>query len=156
MRALFRTWLEELRADGLHLSDKRGDGANQNLWCVLLPSTDTVSAPEIVEFLREAMTIRGQLVALQSVRPVSFYAWYDEMAGQLRFSTACCTRNTLPFGAALALLDDPNEIAEAFAQSQYRDGIPSSELRERPFDAADDQLPGLGACDLKVWAIEWL
>jgi hypothetical protein len=121
-----------------------------------LPSSDPVTASELVEFLRAAMAIRGELVALQSVRPVSFYAWYDEMAGQLRFSTACCTKNTLPFGATLALLDDPNEIAEAIAQSSYRDGIPWNELREEPFDADDDHPSVLDAGDLRVWAVEWL
>ena len=156
VRPLFRTWLNELRADGLQLSAQRGDGANHNLWCLSLPSSDPVTAPEVVEFLRAAMAIRAELVALQSVRPASFYAWYDKMAGELRLSTACCTKSTLPFGATLVLLDDPNEIAEAFAQSSYRDGIPWSELRDEPLDATADHLSVLDAVDLRVWAVEWL
>jgi len=156
MKPLFRTWLEELRADGLHLSPEPGDGANQNLWCISLPSSEPVTTAELVEFLRASMAVRAELVALQSVRPVSFYAWLDEMAGQLRFSTACCTRNTLPFGARPALLDDPNELAEAFARSPYRDGIPWSELREGRREAFADDRSVLDAGELKVWALEWL
>lgn len=156
MKSLIRTWLDEIRANGLSLSEKPGSGANQNLWCASLPSSIPITAAELVEFLREAMAVRGELVTLQTVRPVCSYAWHDEMAGQLRLSTACCTRETLPFSSELTLLDDPTEIADGFAHSPYRDGIPSHELREVALDDGDDDLPGLGARKLKVWAIEWL
>ena len=61
MKPLFRTWLEELRADGLHLSPEPGDGANQNLWCISLPSSEPVTTAELVEFLRAAMAVRAEL-----------------------------------------------------------------------------------------------
>lgn len=98
------------------------------------------------------MDIRRELAEAQPVRPVTFYAWHDEMAGQLRFSTACCVISALPFGAKVRIVQDPQEIVTAFVRSPYRDGIPLSELKIVPDDpstaSALDDTPIL--C---VWAV---
>jgi hypothetical protein len=153
VKPLFQEWLDELRADGLKLSAEFGAGASQNLWSVSLPSTEAIAVQDVLEFLKSAMAIRRELASLQSVRPVAFYAWHDEMAGQLRFSTACCTRERLPFRAKVQLVDDPLEVVTAFLQSPYRDEIPWNEFenstRKDPTDASSDKV------DLKVWAVDW-
>jgi hypothetical protein len=141
-----------LRADGLFVSEEPGAGANQNLWCISLPSTEPVTAGEVLAFLRSALDIRRELVAAQSVAPVTFYAWHDEMAGQLRFSTARCTRDALPFAAKVQLVDEPDEIVGAFFRSSYRDGIPWTELEEVPFEG-EVVSASAGALCLSVWAV---
>jgi hypothetical protein len=149
---LLQAWLTELRADGLFLSDEPGAGANQNLWCISLPSSEQIPAGEVLAFLRSALHIRRELVASQSLAPVTFYAWHDEMAGQLRFSTACCTRDALPFAAWVQLVDEPDEIIGAFLRSPYRDGIPWTEMEDAPPDGNGVTVHTNPLC-LKVWAV---
>jgi len=153
VKPLLQEWLDELRADGLKLSTEPGAGANQNLWCVSLPSTEAIAVRDVLEFLQSAMAVRRELASVQPVRPVAFYAWHDEMAGQLRFSTACCTRNTLPFRAKVRLVDDPVEIVTAFLQSPYRDGVPWNELEDSNGNGVADA--PAEEVDLKVWAVDW-
>ena len=154
MRSLLRGWLDELRADGLHLSQESGDGAVQNLWCMSLPTSEPVTASDLLAFLESAMVIRRELAQSQPVRPVTFYAWHDEMVGQLRFSTACCTRTTLPFRAEVRVVDEPDEIIAAWISSPYRDGIPCTELEEVNPEA-DGPLPEASPRCVTVWAAEW-
>lgn len=148
---VFQAWLCELKADGLQLSAAHGAGAHENLWAISWPSSEHLVLSEIVEFLWSALKIRRELAALQSVRPVCFYAWHDEMAGQLRFSSACCTRATLPFGAQISLVDDPDPIAAEFIRSHYRDGIQNSELEQASFEEPSSSV---SAFVLRVWAVE--
>jgi hypothetical protein len=105
-----------------------------------------------VSFLHSAVNIRRELAAAQPFRPVTFYAWHDEMAWQLRFSTACCAGGALPFRAKVMLVHDPREIVAAFVWSPYRNGIPWSELEVVPGDpsvapALDDKPT------LSVWSV---
>lgn len=150
MNPLLQTWLTELRADGLFVSGEPGAGANQNLWCISLPSNEQIPAGDVLAFLRSALDIRRELVFARSLAPVTFYAWHDEMAGQLRFSTACCSRDALPFAAAVQLVDEPDELVGAFLRSPYRDGIPWTEMEEAPPDG--NEVTAHTKC-LKVWAV---
>ena len=152
MNLLLQSWLEELRADGLHLSGDHG-GANQNLWSISLPSGEQITADDVLAFLQSAVDIRRELAASQALRPVTFYAWHDEMAGQLRFSTACCTRAELPFRATILLVDAPNEIVGAFMRSPFRDGIPWDALHETPPEGADAERTN-DTPSLRVWAVD--
>lgn len=153
MKPLFQEWLDELRADGLKLSAEPGAGASQNLWCVSLPSTEAITVQDLLEFLESAMAIRRELVSSQSVRPVAFYAWHDEIAGQLRFSTASCTRETLPFRTKVRLVDDPREVVTALLQSRYRDGIPWNEFENS--NRTESTGASSGKVELDVWAVDW-
>jgi hypothetical protein len=147
------SWLDELREDGLQLSAETGSGANENLWCVSLPSPNQFDVDELVAFLRSAVVIRRELAISQAFRPVTFYAWHDEMAGQLRFSTARCASSALPFGAKVRLVPEPRSIVVEAFQSPYRDGIPWEELHEVPFE--ETTAPALsGVSCLDVWAVE--
>lgn len=152
MNPLFQSWLDELRADGLQLSGDHG-GANHNLWSISLPVGEPITGSDVLAFLQAAVDIRRDLAASQALRPVTFYAWHDDMAGQLRFSTACRTRSELPFSTAILLVDAPNEIVGAFIRSPVRDGIPWDALRETPPERVDAGQ----TCDapsLRVWAVD--
>jgi hypothetical protein len=118
-----------------------------------LPSGEQITTGEVVAFLRSAVEVRRELAASQALRPVTFYAWYDEMAGQLRFSTACCTRTDLPFGATILLVDAPNEIVGKFMRSPFRDGIPWNAFLETPPEGADAERTH-DPPSLSVWAVE--
>ena len=153
MPALLQSWLDELQTDGLHLAAAPAAGANQNLWCISIPSDEPITKGDLLDFLRSARAIRSAQAIAQPVRPVTFYAWHDEFAGQLRFSTACCTPHTLPFGANLTLVDDPSEIVASFFRSPYRNGIPLHELQDCTLEeTVRAHLPE--AILLKVWAVE--
>ena len=152
--ALLEAWLEELRVDGLHLTEESAAGARQNLWCMSLPSSEPLTEADLLAFLRSAMVIRRELAHSQSVRPVTFYAWHDEMAGQLRISTACCTKTALPFGTVVRLIDEPDEIIASFLSSPYRDGIPWSDIKES-LAGDDEPPPSAEPLNLAVWAVEW-
>lgn len=149
MGPLLQSWLDELQSDGLHLAPEAAAGANENLWCISVASDQRIAAPDLVAFLRSAVAIRRELASRQPVRPVTFYAWHDEMAGQLRFSTACCTLDTLPFRAKVVLVDDASEIVAAFGRGRYRAGIPLDELEEST--APRTNAPPFA---LEVWAVE--
>ena len=83
---------------------------------------------------------------------MTFYAWHDEMAGQLRFSTACCASSALPFRAKVQLVHDPRQIVNAFVTSPYRDGIPLCELEVESEDhSAASSLDDTPA--LSVWSV---
>lgn len=154
MNRLLQSWLDELRADGLHLSEEAGSGARENLGCVSLPSLEQVGVGELVTFLQSALEVRRELAAAQPFGPVTFYAWHDEMAGQLRFSTACCPSSALPFSAKVLLVHDPHLIVAAFVQSPFREGIPWNELGEVASEKTADA-PRLGeTLGLSVWAVE--
>lgn len=108
---------------------------------------------DLLAFLQSAIAIRRDQALSQPVRPVTFYAWHDEMAGQLRFSTACCTRDTLPFGAQVTLVETPSEMVAAFLRSPYRDGISWNELEECTQEEAEPASVR-DAFMLRVWAVD--
>jgi hypothetical protein len=154
MNADLQQWLSELRHDGIVFAGDHG-GADANLWSISLPSTSAIPADDLATFVLAAAAVRAELVALQGIAPVTFYAWHDEMAGQLRFSTARCTSDSLPFSAAIQLVDHPAEIVRCFLSSPYRDGLPWATLRAgaggdqasegRAHEEHDDDV-------LRVWA----
>lgn len=152
MHLELQSWLDELQADGIFLSDEPAAGARENLWCISLPTELGLEVSEWVDFLQRAVEIRRTLAELQPVRPVTFYVWHDEVAGQLRFSTAHCTRNNLPFGAGTALVEHPEEIIREFVDSPYVNGIPWTELKEISLDELDERPTGGAA--FPVWAVE--
>ncbi len=152
MNAELEQWLAEVRADGLVLADEVFAGAQENLWCISWPSTKRIESGELVAFLLAAASIRRELAAAQSVSPTTFYAWHDVQAGQLRFSTARCTSEHLPFGAPVVLAEDPSDIIRDFSSSPYRDGIPSAEFEPSQGSGEPVEETSSEAGVVRVWA----
>lgn len=151
MNPLLQSWLEELRAGGLRLSGEARADANENLWPMALPSSERIDGPDLVAFLYAALDVRRELASSHPA-PVTFYAWHDEMAGQLRLSTVCSPRDALPFNAPLLLVEHPIAIVNEFLGSHYRDGIPLDELEV--IDPRQlGELPEPDSRQLRVWAI---
>ena len=151
MNADLHQWLSELRTDGVVFADEYG-GANANLWSISLPSTSAVSVDDLAAFVLAAAAIRAELVAVLDVAPITFYAWHDEMAGQLRFSTALCTCESLPFAVGIQLVEHPEEVVRRFLSSPYRDGVPWSTMRTDGAHSPDEVAEEAEGDVLQVWA----
>ncbi|MGI5267924.1 hypothetical protein ACQEUU_02085 [Nonomuraea sp. CA-218870] len=62
--------------------------------------------------------------------PVTFYAWYDEQAGQLRCSVASVEPDDLPFGSCFRAVDDPAPVLALMAADVQPGLVPWGDLRE--------------------------
>jgi hypothetical protein len=79
--------------------------------------------------------------------PVSFYAWYDEQAGQLRCSVASVASDGLPFGGRYFTVDSPRPVLELMAADVQPGQIDWEELTDLPEEGGgpgeqiDDSFP---------------
>lgn len=62
--------------------------------------------------------------------PVTFYAWYDEQAGQLRCSAASVEPSDLPFGGVFRPVDNPAPVLTLMAADTVPGVVPWTDLRE--------------------------
>lgn len=131
---LLKTWAATLTA--LELVDA-GDRdatarANMEVFSIAAVQDAGVAAPVVADFVRNAHRAYS-LAATRIGRSGWFYAWHDELAGQLRTS-ACwiASQHELPFRGPITLVDDPESLATALLSSQIAHGIPWSELIEPP------------------------
>ncbi|MEU6723478.1 hypothetical protein ABZ917_07185 [Nonomuraea wenchangensis] len=62
--------------------------------------------------------------------PVTFYAWYDEQAGQLRCSVASVEPGHLPFGSRFRPVDSPVPVLALMAADALPGVVPWTDLRE--------------------------
>ncbi len=138
----FDALLGELRANQPDWGD---NAAVENMWAVVVTGAQSES---VREFLIAASEAYLALAHDARVTPVTFYAWCDEQAGQLRFSATPCAADRLPFRAPVRFTDDPGAIADRAVQ--LRSAIPWDELRDVTDDAAshDELLPAHVVC---VW-----
>ena len=69
----------------------------------------------------------------------TFYMWFDEMAGQLRFNMLSGHVVQLPFGCHVEKISSVEQIIDAFLSSRYLHGIPADELEADAWiDEQDD------------------
>ena len=118
-------WLSEVSEAGISDAGTVNEVANNNL---LYFSTTTQTAVSIgtsdtVEFLLGAFDIFNQRLSI-SEKCMCFYAWFDELSGQLRCSAApASSPENLPFGCRLNVVKSPTSVAESFLHSDYLEGI---------------------------------
>jgi hypothetical protein len=62
--------------------------------------------------------------------PVTFYAWYDEQAGQLRCSAASVEPGDLPFRGRFRPVDSPVPVLALMAADALPGVVPWTDLRE--------------------------
>ncbi|MBG0819979.1 hypothetical protein HS048_04380 [Planomonospora sp. ID91781] len=72
--------------------------------------------------------LRAQLIAIP--RPMTFYAWYDEQAGQLRCSVASVEPDDLPFGGRFQLVGSPAPVLALMAADAQPGVVPWEDLTE--------------------------
>ena len=128
---MLRRWLEVVGETELTFGTGPWPGANENLQAHSLTAADAGQAnpDELAEFILAVAQVRRQQAASVRQRPLTFYAWHDAMAGQLRHSVAVCSVNSLPFTGVITPVDDPSAIARSFLVG-YHGGLPMSELEE--------------------------
>ncbi|MFO0914790.1 MAG: hypothetical protein U0795_17660 [Pirellulales bacterium] len=118
------------------------------VWCISLNCTAdfSTSIEEWTAFLRRVAEIRRQ--KRKSQGPVTTYTWYDDQACQLRFATAHCGPDELPFGCQVELQPSPDAIISSWLNAH--DHIPWHDLE----DAHNDESTNYeSAPPLRVWAI---
>lgn len=90
---------------------------------------------------------------VDAVGPVTFYAWYDEQAGQLRCSVASVEPDDLPFGGRFRSVDDPAPVLALMAADVQPGVVPWADLREVSAEEAagpDEQVE----CSFPVFAVK--
>lgn len=151
MHAKLQQILKDLLLEQMELADSSQSDCEANLVRIGSLSTEQVTGEELVQFLREAAALRLQTAMKRSMMPATFYAWHDVQAGQLRFSTINGPEESLPFGAPIRLVRDPEIVVREFLESGTRDGIPWSELR--PDDGSPEPPYYTAKSPLLVWAV---
>lgn len=98
----------------------------------------SVNKDNIDEFLLAAC--QQYLVKLSDApQAMYFYAWHDEMAGQLRTSAAPANcAEELPFSCRLNVVELPTTVSVEFLNSNYLDGISLTECDEYNVDNLDE------------------
>ncbi len=102
------------------------------------------------EFLESAAQACLAHASRAGVRPATFYVWHDAQAGQLRFSVALCTPDSLPFGSAVSLVDRLTPIINSAAEDAGH--IPWGSLTEVEFAQAGDNAQDAPLETVLVWA----
>ncbi len=125
---LFDELVDEIRRDKITIG---AEESQDNTWAVSLTTKQAASTSpdQVATFLEQARAAYAETAtSAQRGTPLRFYAWFDEMAGQLRFSVSSV--DPLPFGAPIRVVPQAREIGRQFLTSDYLDGIPWSELSE--------------------------
>jgi hypothetical protein len=148
MNSAFEHMLRAIRAEQLVFSDEPGSGAIENMRVISLPNATADASADLQALLHSVVDHYRSTLECTDF-PVTFYAWHDEMAGQLRFSVARSSPERLPFGAIVDLVADADVVIAEFLNSPYRDGIPWDHLTEASADQLDEPLQ----YHLKVWAV---
>jgi hypothetical protein len=106
-----------------------------NMWLISLGANAHVAEQDLLEFVTLLhSTIRQQLVTSNLRGAVTFYMWFDEQAGQLRFNVISGHIEKLPFGCIVQKVSDPTSIIHACLSSPYLHGIPEDETEDISFD----------------------
>ncbi|GHJ47032.1 hypothetical protein Cs7R123_43740 [Catellatospora sp. TT07R-123] len=83
--------------------------------------------------------------------PGTFYAWYDEQAGQLRCSLTSASPGRLPFSGTYRVTGDAAEVVALAAADLDPGHVPSDDLTEITRSINDDEAIPLPA--FPVWAV---
>jgi hypothetical protein len=122
--ALLWSYLDE--ALELDRDDPRREWSSNTVWYGVPPGP--IDRAEVCAALREvARQLRVRFRNAGS--PVTFYAWYDEQAGQLRCSFASVDRNNLPFGGSYRAVDGPEPVIDLLVANPHPGLLRWDELR---------------------------
>ncbi len=136
---MFENWLTELSAEN-----------EFEIWSFSSDSLENISLESWIQFFEKAVSIRAQKVPVNTV--YSSYIWFDEQALNLKLATTPYTKNSLPFGCSIELVESLSIILQTWLNAETY--IPWEELEETNFeDNKMDSLP-TESKPLKVWAVE--
>jgi hypothetical protein len=102
---------------------------------------------DLVSFLESAAEIRLAQAQNHNILPATFYAWYDDQAGQLRFSLVPGRPDAIPFRAPIDLVTASSDVVRE-ALTTWRPGfVPLEELTE-----VESTEPAVSGDHIRVWA----
>ncbi|NQZ12497.1 MAG: hypothetical protein HRT35_35535 [Algicola sp.] len=106
--------------------------ANENLWLLFLTSAEyeALDKTDLVTFINQAY----RLIASKWDNSLVFYAWFDSMAGQLRFSSVPHKyRTNLPFSGKIKLTDNIDHLVDEMF-NEYSDMYRDTSICTAKFD----------------------
>lgn len=132
LAALVRTYLEEpLR---LVPGDAAAERGANTAWYGI--PAEPVEPHHVVAALHEVGRLLGARFR-DAPAPVTFYAWYDEQAGQLRCSLRSLAPDDLPFGARHEQVEVADPVVALIAADEHPGRVPWSELTQPDGDEAE-------------------
>lgn len=155
MRNYLEEWLADLRHDELIVSPDNVELELKNAWWFTITHEMGISREDLSDFISELVNIR----ASQTTGPMTFYLWFDEMAGQIRACVTSSSSDSLPFSCNYQLVDQSEilDIWEAeknfgsFSLAEMEDITHLSEKELVKIDAEDEKLRAEYV--LKIWTI---
>ncbi len=136
MLSQFRDTLAEIPTADLTLES--ATAANANLRSVSITGAEArnLTQTDVATFLQQAADSFGELLTSScSGADAIFYAWVDEMAGQLRFSVA--SSMPPPFACSIRIVNDPEIVAQHFINCPHLEGIPFLSLESADASSVD-------------------
>ncbi|SCE74362.1 hypothetical protein GA0074696_0577 [Micromonospora purpureochromogenes] len=121
LAALVRSYLDD--DEVMLLADDPDRECRVNTWCYGVPDA-AIDVPAVVAALHLVHRELGR----RRASPGTFYAWYDEPAGQLRCSLTSAPADRLPFAAPYRSTTDAAEVVALVAADPNPGFVPCSEL----------------------------
>ncbi len=153
MLSQFRETLAEIPTAGLTFDAGTAANANLRMISVTRDEARTVTPADIATFLRQAADCFAEL--LPSSCPDAhaiFYAWVDQMAGQLRFSVVSSIPP--PFRCSIRIVSEPEIVAQHFLDCPNLDGIPILSLEATDPSSLDSSGPTVESHALDVFVTQ--
>lgn len=140
------TYLDD--PDIVLLPDHPEKEVRANTWAYSAATSPRSSAADLAAALDEVVKgLRGRFKTAPNRG--TFYAWYDEQAGQLRCSLT--SQSQLPFRGTIRTTTDSALVIDRMLSDQSPGFISFDRLREVPFSAASAEEPENNAS--LVWAV---
>lgn len=149
---LVRSYLED--SDVALRPDEPLAEVRLNTWCCSVAGARVDVAAVLTALDDVTAELRRRLAGAPG--PASFYAWYDEQAGQLRCSLASLPPERLPFRApyrAGAGADVAEEVLRRAAGDPHPGVVPLHELQPASFDGDADHGAEVAMAPFPVWAV---
>ena len=147
--SLLKELLELTRQQPVVFPDDPAVEIAENTWTFSRVTSDTATVDEVESALQ--LVGHAWLGSTRHIAPTTFYAWYDEQAGQLQVSMSSAEPADLPFGGLVQLVDVPRAVVVALMSDPHpgvilwEDLSPTTDEVETP----DDVTPHL----VNVWAL---
>ena len=133
-------WFAAIASEEILVSNDPSLESQANLWTISLTKemASNLSVQDVSECVKNLIDKRRAEAKRRQVVPLLFYLWFDEQAGQLRFSiTSVADPSRLAFHCAINTGAKLSEIVSQVLASPYLDGIPFEELDEEHSDSPD-------------------
>ncbi len=126
-------WFAAIASEDIVVTNDPFIEAQANLWTISLTKemASNLSIRDLCVCVSTFIERKRSEAKRKNLVPLLFYLWFDEQAGQLRFSiTSIADPSRLPFQCAINTDAKLSEIASQVLAGPHLDGIPFEELEE--------------------------